>query len=105
MSTKKENIIRESFAETLDLLAFKIRHGSMTAGDIEAIVNLLKSEVCILVTVKELADFYHQSEDNIRHILHRKVASPPVRRVFYDFLSFQKSVPAKWHETASSASD
>lgn len=105
MSTKKENIIRESFAETLELLAFKIRHGSMTAADLESITNLIKSEVCILVTVKELADFYNQSEDNIRHVLHRKVAAPPVRRVFYDFLSFQKAVPAKWHETSSFPDD
>ena len=97
----KENLIREAFAETLNFLAFKIRKGAMTISDIDSISAILKSEVCVLVTVKELAEYYGQSEDNVRHIIHRKVAKQPIRRVYYDFLSFQKAVPSQWHRKPS----
>lgn len=97
MNNKKENIIRDSFAEMLNFLAFKVRNGSMTMSDIDAIIAVLNHDACILVTVKELAEYYGQSEDNIRHVIHRKVTKQPIRRVFYDFHSFQKAVPSQWH--------
>ena len=93
----KENIITEAFADTLEFLAFKMRNGTATACDIDSLSAILKSDVCVLVTVKELAEYYGKTEDQVRHVIHRKVAKPPVRRVFYDFLSFQKVVPPKWH--------
>ena len=105
MNNKKEYIIRESFAEVLNFLAFKVRNGLMTMSDIDAITSILNHDVCILVTVKELAEYYGQSEDNVRHIIHRSVSKPPVRRVFYDFLAFQKVVPAKWRKKKSESDD
>lgn len=101
----KENIITEAFADTLEFLAFKMRNGSATASDIDSLSAILKSDVCVLVTVKELAEYYGKTEDQVRHVIHRKVAKPPVRRVFYDFLSFQKAVPPKWHRKDSATKD
>lgn len=105
MATKKESVVREAFAETLDFLAHKVRHGTMTYQDVEAIMELMASEGGVSATVSDLSRFYSQSEDNIRHVLHRKVSSPPVRRVYYDFAAFQKGVPEKWHKKSSIPND
>lgn len=103
MSVKRENIIREALADMFGILEDKVRRGSMSFDDVNAIVSIIEANGGISATVSDLARFYSQSEDNVRHVLHRSYMPKPKRRVYYDMLSFTKNVPQKWRERASSS--
>ena len=102
---KQERFIREAVAEVFDALAYKVRHGSLCESDLRAIHSLLRSGCGVSATAQELAEIYGQSEDNVRHIISRKVLAPPTRRVYYDFSAFADAVPAKWHAHHSLPAD
>ena len=94
---KNENALREMLADMFGMLEYKVRNGEMTYSDVQSLVSLYESNGGVKATVSDLARFYHQSEDNVRHILHRSYMPKPTRRVYYDMLSFAKNVPNKWH--------
>ena len=102
---RSEIVIKEALAEMFDFLAYKVRHDAMTTDDIRAVLAVLESGGGVKATAKDLADFFHQSEDNVRHILHRNYMKKPTRRVYYDFGSFRDVVPKKWHERATLPAD
>ena len=105
MSIKKDNIIREALADMFGILEYKVRHGSMSYDDISALVSIIESNGGIKATASDLAGFYHQSEDNVRHVLHRSYMPKPKRMVYHDMLSFAKNVPSKWRENLSLSND
>ena len=105
MNPKKENLIREALADMFGILEYKVRHGSMSFDDISTIVSIIEANGGIKATTSDLAGFYHQSEDNVRHVLHRNYMPRPVRKVYYDMLSFTKNVPSKWRAKASTSTD
>ena len=96
MTTDKDKTIRDSLADFLGMLAHKARTGELTADDAAVLYQAIRDAGGIRATVKDLAGFYHQSEDNVRHVLHRNLLPAPERRVYYDFESFHKHVPDKW---------
>lgn len=102
---KAKSIIREAIADMFGILEYKVRNGSMTYEDTVAFLSMLEANGGIKATVEDLAGFYHQSEDNIRHIIHRSLMPKPKRRVYYDMLSFAKNVPTKWRSTNSHSTD
>lgn len=102
---RSENVIREALAEMFDAIAFKVRNGAMTTDDVKAILSVIAEGSHIKATVKELAEFYHQSEDNVRHVVHRNFMPKPERRVYYDFKAFRQLVPEKWHDRHSLPAD
>ena len=93
---RSEKVIRESLADMLDILSFKVRNGVMTEDDVKAILSIIRSGCGIKATVRDLAGFYHQSEDNVRHLIHRNFMPKPERRVYFDFGAFRQFVPEKW---------
>ena len=102
---KRESVIREALADMFDLLSYKVRHGAMTEDDVRAIISVIQSDGGVKATVKDLAGFYGQSEDNVRHIIHRHLMPAPERKVYYDFKAFRDSVPEKWHHHHSLPAD
>ena len=105
MTRKTESVVRDALAEMLDLLSYKVRNGSMTTDDVKAILSVIESGNHIKATVKELAGFYHQSEDNVRHVIHRNFMPSPERKVFFDFNAFRQFVPEKWNQRHSLPAD
>ena len=105
MNSKKEHIIREALADMFGMLEYKVRQGAMSFDDVSAIMSIIEANGGIKATVSDLAGFYHQSEDNVRHVLHRSYMPKPVRRVYHDMLSFARNVPPKWRETLSVRKD
>ena len=93
---KAEDVIRNSVADMFGMLEYKVRNGVMSFDDVQSLVTLFEVNGGIKATTSDLANYYHQSEDNIRHILHRSYMPKPTRRVYYDMLSFAKNVPPKW---------
>ena len=100
---KTENIIRDALADMFGLLEYKVRNGEMTYEDMLGLISLCESHGGIKATVSDLAGYYRQSEDNVRHILHRSYMPKPTRRVYYDMLSFAKNVPLKWRRNGSNS--
>ena len=97
MATNKESTLRDELADFLGMLAHKARTGQLTNDDANVLYRAIHDAGGIRATVKDLAGFYHQNEDNVRHVLHRNLLPAPERRVYYDFESFNKHVPDKWH--------
>ena len=88
--------MRDALADFLGMLAHKARTGQMTDDDATVIYHAILDAGGIRATVKDMAGYYHQSEDNVRHIIHRNLLPPPERRVYYDFGAVRKKVPDKW---------
>ncbi|MBO4718961.1 MAG: hypothetical protein J5658_03705 [Prevotella sp.] len=97
MSEKFEQVAREALSEMFDFLAYKVRNGAMTLEEMDSVMRLFSECSSPKATVRELSRFYGQTEDNIRHIIHRNMMPKPVRKVYYDFLSFCRFVPKRWH--------
>lgn len=91
-----ETTMRDALADFLGLLANKARSGELNAEDAAAIYRAICDAGGIHATVRDVAGFYHQSEDNVRHIIHRNLLPAPERRVYYDFGAIRKAVPDKW---------
>lgn len=102
---KSESIIREALADMSDILSYKARNGAMSEDDVRSVMSILRYGGGVKVTVKDLAGFYGQSEDNVRHIIHRNIMPAPERRVYYDFKTFRDRVPEKWHSHGSLPAD
>ena len=102
---KSDSAVREALADMFDLLSYKVRNGVMTTDDVRAIMSVIEGGNHIKATVKDLAGFYHQSEDNVRHIIHRNFMPSPERKVFFDFNAFRQFVPDKWHHRHSLPAD
>lgn len=102
---KSESIIRDALAEMLDLISYKVRSGSMSEDDVKSILSIIHSGGGIKATIKDLASFYGQSEDNVRHVIHRGFMPKPERRVYFDFKAFRELVPEKWHHRHSLPAD
>ena len=101
----KEKIMRETLAEMFEILAYKVRKGEVTTTEIKSILTAISQGGGVKATVKELAEFYGKSEDNIRHVIHRHFMPDPVRRVYYDFGAFNKVVPEKWRDPSTLPAD
>ena len=97
--------MRDALADFLGLLAHKARTGQMTDDDATVIYRAILDAGGIRATVKDMAGYYHQSEDNVRHIIHRNLLPPPERRVYYDFGAVRRKVPDKWVKKISGLSE
>ena len=93
--------IRETLAEIFGMLEYKARNGALTLEDARAMLSAIQSGGGIHATVSDIAGYYRQSEDNVRHVLHRNYFPAPVRKVYYDFSAFVRAVPKKWHRRPS----
>ena len=96
MQERMDNSIRDALADFLGMLAHKARTGEMTGDDAAALYRAICDAGGIRATVRDMAGYYHQSEDNVRHVIHRNLMPAPERRVYHDFGSVRKAVPDKW---------
>lgn len=103
--SKTESVMREALADMFDLLSYKVRHGVMTTEDVRTVLSIIEAGNSVKATVKDLAGFYNQSEDNVRHVIHRNIMPAPERKVFYDFCAFRRFIPRKWQKVRSLPTD
>jgi len=83
-------------AEILSFAAGRARSGQITLEEVKSWVDVILSRSTIWATAEELADFYGQSEHNVRSIINRRYLGKPKRRVYYSFNAFRKIVPKTW---------
>ena len=87
---RADNTIRDALADFLGMLAHKARTGQMTDDDVAVLSRAIHDAGGIRATVRDMAGYYGQSEDNIRHIIHRNLLPKPERRVYFDFGAFRR---------------
>lgn len=100
-----ETAVREALGDFLGILEYKVRHGVINVDDIRTILEAIEASGGVRATVKDLAGYYRQSEDNVRHVIHRNILPAPRRMVYYDFGAFRERVPDKWTKRASFPAD
>ena len=88
--------LKDTLADYLGMLAHKARTGQLTDEDATVMYRAIHDAGGIRATVKDMAGYYKQSEDNVRHVIHRNLLPPPQRRVYYDFGEVRKRIPDKW---------
>lgn len=82
--------------EVLDYLKFKVLNDDCTPDEIRSISNTIEENLDINCTTKDLAEYYGQSQSNIRNVLTRNFMPKPKRKVYYNFTKFIKFIPKTW---------
>lgn len=94
--TEKIETFRDALADFLGMLAHKARTGQLTDDDAAVMFRAIREAGGIQATVRDLAGYYGQTENNVRHVINRNLLPAPERRVYHDFSAFRKRVPASW---------
>ena len=72
------------------------RLDSCTMAEMKSLSKMLMSNMEIDGTIKDFAEFYDTSENNVRATINRRLIDKPRRKVLYPFHKFMKVVPEKW---------
>jgi len=105
MKSTTDKAVREALGDFLGILEHKVRSGEFNVEDVRTILDTIQMSGGVKATVKDLAGYYNQSEDNIRHVIHRNLLPAPRRMVYYDFGSFREKIPPKWTKKTSLSDD
>jgi hypothetical protein len=105
MKKNDDSALRNALAEFLGIMEYKVRNGVMTMDDVRSILSAIEASGGVSATIRDLAEYYHTSEVNVRSVIKRRVFGKPKRRVYYDFLEFSEAVPKSWHTKASHPAD
>lgn len=88
--------MKKYLLEILDFFKYKLENDKCTSEDMAEAFNIISSGVVCEATVKDIADFYGQSESNVRNVVFRK-STPRSRRVtMYNFIHLSRFVPDRW---------
>lgn len=91
-------LAKQILSEILRFYLYKLDNDLCTMEEIESATRALEEDMDIHGTIQDFAKFYQVSEGNVRTTINRKMFGKPVRRVYYKFLDFMKTVPDKWHQ-------
>ena len=91
---------QEEFSlEVLDLLASKIKNGSCTKQQMDAIYNVTSENLPIWATADEIANHFGKTKDAVHSVIKNKLLSKPKRNItLYDFKEFCKKIPSSWRK-------
>lgn len=85
--------------DILDFLRYKVETDQCTAEEIRKFSDIATEQLDTLATTKEIADFYGESESNVRNVLARRYIAKeqkPKRKVYFSFNLFSKIKPQSW---------
>lgn len=100
MEQNDYNHSKQLLREILHFLDFKVDTNQCTAEEIRKFADIATEQLDTLATTKEIADFYGESESNVRNILARRYIPKehkPKRKVYFSFNLFAKLKPKSWH--------
>ena len=83
-------------ATLLEFTTERAKSGQMSLEEVKSWLDVLLEHSTLWATVEELADFFGQSERNVRSLINRRYVGKPKRRVYYSFNQFSKIVPKSW---------
>ena len=83
-------------SEFVEFLKYKIDSGKLTLAEMEGLKRVFMENLTLTGTAEDIARFYDRSPQDVRNIVHRKMFSPPERKVYYSFNEFSVAAPDSW---------
>lgn len=87
---------KEQLKELFQFAIYKLDNNLCTPEEIRSWDDAASQNIEMDASIKELADFFNVSEQNVRTTINRKLLDKPKRKVLYPFHKFLKIVPDKW---------
>lgn len=94
--SKEESIYKEIILEFLDYVRYKVESDRLTLAEAEDLAHVFQEGLHLVGTIDDFADYYGQSANNVKVVIHRNVWEKPERRVYYPFRAFRKARPSTW---------
>lgn len=91
------NLVKNELILVLKFLLHQLETDSCNEEQIKSWHKLVSDNVKVDASISELADFYDQSESNVRNVINRRMTDKPKRKVMYDWFKFSKIIPSSWH--------
>jgi hypothetical protein len=92
----ESNALRQLIIEILKHWQFQLETNQCTEPTLRSIFCMVAENVVDESDVKNIADFYHQKENNVRSVISKNLIAKPKRKVIYNFLEFLKIKPKNW---------
>lgn len=88
--------MKELLLELIDFVRYKVENDKITISGLNTFYRFLCRSIRLQATIKDISDFFGQSESNVRNVTTRHVCSKPDRFVYYDFVEVLNVVPRSW---------
>ena len=88
--------IKRVILNILDYLRYQVENDKCTSDELKSILEMVSESMEISATIKDMAEFYGQSESNVSNVISRRPipkSQKPKRRVYYNLAFFSKIVP------------
>lgn len=79
-----------------DFFKYQLENDKCTAEEIKSVCKMAESNLEVDATVKDMADFFGQSEQNVNNVIHRHYGDKPKRRVYHNLNWVLTQAPSKW---------
>ena len=88
--------IKKVILNILDYLRYQVENDKCTSEELKSILEMVSESMEISATIKDMAEFYGQSESNVSNVISRRPipkSQKPKRRVYYNLAFFSKLIP------------
>jgi hypothetical protein len=90
-------LTKKTLIDICKMFIYQLENDKCTAEEIRSISDSVAENLQVDVTVKDVAEFYHQSEQNVRTVVSRNFhKEKPKRKVLYNFAWILKIIPKSW---------
>lgn len=89
-------MVKKMLLEIIDFYREKIINDKCSEADMRSVFKMLSENAIGDVTIGELAEYYNQSESNVRNVLSRNYIGKPRRKLLYNFMKVIKVIPKTW---------
>ena len=86
-------MVKKMLLEIIDFYREKIVNDKCSEADMRSVFKMLSENAIGDVTIGELAEYYNQSESNVRNVLSRNYIGKPRRKLLYNFMNVIKVIP------------
>lgn len=86
----------EFLHETLMYWDKRLINKECTVEEITEAASAVCNNIDAYGSISDIAEFYGQSESNVRNVIARKMFDKPKRKVLYSFNKFSAIVPNSW---------
>ena len=93
--------IKRIILNILDYLRYQVENDKCTSEELKSILEMVSESMEISATIKDMAEFYGQSESNVSNVISRRPipkSQKPKRRVYYNLAFLSKLIPKSWIE-------
>ena len=92
-----DNPIKRALLDVIDFARFKVDTNACTPEEMQSVFRMIEENTINKATTKDIADFYGQSNANVRNIVSRWGIKGESKR-YYDFNKLQKFIPKSWRK-------